>query len=429
MRELRVLHLNTFTNKDNLSYPHYQYHKDLQKLGIPSVVVSAEGDLKEDGVIILSRFRIVPIFISKLIRKVVFSGFLKISKIYFFPEWNLDRIKSKHIIKRLEFNPTVIMVYWTKLAFNFDIIHELSRHYGAEVILCPLDMAHLTGGCHWSDGCKKYESECNDCPLLPSGALINIVQADWKKKVNIFKLISPSVLVFSDSIKKSASFSGLTRNLTQYEILYTVDEMVYKPGDKIDARRKLGIDWTKKILLVGAAHLDNPRKGMSYFLSSLTILAEIKKLIIDNSDILILVIGSRFNMPEIPFRHVHLGYLETQSDLALAYRASDVFACPSIIDSGPLMINQSIMSGCPVVSFDMGVAPDLVFNYETGYRAQLKDVNDFAQGLCSMLDISSESAERVSQNCRNIGLNKFSASGNPKKLSGILLDVLRKSNV
>lgn len=425
--DLKVLHLNTFTYQHNLSYPHYQFHKDLSSIGIPSVIVSAEGDVDEQGVIILNKYRFFPASISKMLRKILFAYFFGIKKIYFYPEWNLDLISSKQIIRRLDFEPKVIMVYWSKLAFNAKVIYDLSVYYGAKVILCPADMAHLTGGCHYADGCQQYKTQCNSCPLLPSG-ISDLVRLTWNIKNGIFQSLRPSLIVGSDAIRKQANVSALTRSLMKYELLLSVDESIYKPGDKISARTSLGIDWSKKIILVGAANLENPRKGMGYFLSALDVLANLKMSSIKNEDVLVLVIGGEFELPDVPFKYFHLGYLKTQSDLALAYRASDVFACPSVNDSGPLMINQSIMSGCPVVSFDMGVAPDLVFNYETGYKAQLKDEKDFALGLRSMLDISDESYKKISENCRNLGLRKFSASENPKKLRQILQDVLSRGD-
>ena len=53
----------------------------------------------------------------------------------------------------------------------------------------------------------------------------------------------------------------------------------------------------------------------------------------------------------------------------------------SIEDSGPMMINESIMCGTPVVCFDMGVARDLVHTGRTGYRAALRDSSDLAFGI------------------------------------------------
>ena len=71
-----------------------------------------------------------------------------------------------------------------------------------------------------------------------------------------------------------------------------------------------------------------------------------------------------------------------------------------------MMINESIMCGTPVVAFDMGVAPDLVINGKTGYRAALKDSIDFSYGIKSIINLGTEKREELSVNCRNIGIRK-----------------------
>ena len=104
------------------------------------------------------------------------------------------------------------------------------------------------------------------------------------------------------------------------------------------------------------------------------------------------------------FPVTRLGYLQGDALLASAYVASDLFVCPSVEESGPMMINESIMCGTPVVSFDMGVAPDLVHSGKTGYRAELKSSADLARGIRQVLDLPPEEARRMSEACREIGL-------------------------
>jgi glycosyltransferase involved in cell wall biosynthesis len=109
-------------------------------------------------------------------------------------------------------------------------------------------------------------------------------------------------------------------------------------------------------------------------------------------------------MLELPFPQTHLGYFPEDKQLALAYQSADIFVCPSVEDAGPMMINESVMCGTPVVSFDMGVALDLVHTGETGYRAKLQDSSDLAQGMYDLLTLDKIEYERISKNCRNLGL-------------------------
>jgi glycosyltransferase involved in cell wall biosynthesis len=106
--------------------------------------------------------------------------------------------------------------------------------------------------------------------------------------------------------------------------------------------------------------------------------------------------------------------------IASAYKAADVFICPSIEDSGPMMINQSLMCGTPVVSFEMGVAFDLVITGETGYRVKLKDTNDMAKGIMNILALDKISYGKMSDNCRKLALDLCSPEVQTAKIEQIL---------
>jgi glycosyltransferase involved in cell wall biosynthesis len=71
------------------------------------------------------------------------------------------------------------------------------------------------------------------------------------------------------------------------------------------------------------------------------------------------------------------------------------------------MINQAIMCGIPSVTYNMGVAMDLVINGSTGYRAKLMDTDDLALGITTLLKLDKTTYELYSKNCRQLALNSF----------------------
>ena len=90
------------------------------------------------------------------------------------------------------------------------------------------------------------------------------------------------------------------------------------------------------------------------------------------------------------------------------------------------MINQSIMSGRPVVAFNTGVAPDLVLNGETGYIAEIKDSRGFSIGLHKILSMSDSKWKVISNKCRELGLSRFSSAVNRVRLTKILSNIVTK---
>jgi glycosyltransferase involved in cell wall biosynthesis len=107
------------------------------------------------------------------------------------------------------------------------------------------------------------------------------------------------------------------------------------------------------------------------------------------------------------FTLVDLGFVDVDT-LAKAYAAADLFACPSIEDSGPMMINESMMSGTPVVSFRMGVAEDLIEDGITGAIAELGNVVEFTEGMRRILLWDMDQHAFARQRCRNLAIEKCS---------------------
>ena len=91
--------------------------------------------------------------------------------------------------------------------------------------------------------------------------------------------------------------------------------------------------------------------------------------------------------------------------LVNAYGVADVFLCSSIEDNGPMMINEALMCGTPVVCFKVGIGNDLV-SKKTGYLSKKFDSEDLAHGLMQVLFDSD--LQKMSQYCRDFALSHYS---------------------
>ena len=132
-------------------------------------------------------------------------------------------------------------------------------------------------------------------------------------------------------------------------------------------------------------------------------------------------------MLDVAFPYKSIGFLNDDRLLALAYQSADVFVCPSVEDAGPMMINEAIMCGTPVVAFDMGVAPDLVHTGRTGYRAKLKDSEDLAKGIAGILDLNEDEYDEMSRNCRQLGLELCSPKVQVEGFERLFKDVANQA--
>lgn len=85
-----------------------------------------------------------------------------------------------------------------------------------------------------------------------------------------------------------------------------------------------------------------------------------------------------------------------------------------------MMINQAILSGCPVIAFKMGAAIDLILDGETGYIAELKDSNDLAECMYKFLKLSDKEKDYLRKTARDIGLQRTSIKSQMPKLMKII---------
>lgn len=197
-------------------------------------------------------------------------------------------------------------------------------------------------------------------------------------------------------------------------MLEIVNEDIFVPvTDKKVARDYFGLsNVDKKIIFIGATFLDEERKGMKELLLSLKYLK--------SKNIFFIIAGTKLK-GSFPFEYKYVGYLN-QKDLVKAYQAADLFICPSLEDSGPLMINQSIMCGTPVVSFDMGSAQDILQTGQTGYKANFNDISDLAYGVDYILSLNKIEYEVMSNTCRKTAEAAYSRNVFKGIVSDLLVD-------
>ena len=130
----------------------------------------------------------------------------------------------------------------------------------------------------------------------------------------------------------------------------------YAPGDAAALRTELGVGSAERVLFFGAQRFDQKRKGMHLLMDALVRLASAWPRNVSLPVLLCAGNATDFSgLRRHGYMLVELGFVGG-AVLAKAYAAANAFACPSIEDSGPMMINEAMMCGTPVVAFRMGVA-------------------------------------------------------------------------
>jgi len=426
---IKILNLSTFDTDGAGSYA-IQMNKLLQDLGFTSKLIVRYASASERSIIpvdYIPRKGSFAFFQKKINRwfrkRSNHVGKKRIKthfKYYFFQDEHDEYTSAKQILHHVHFTPDVILLYWISEFITSKTIKELHEITGARIYWLMMDNAPITGGCHYPWDCNGYKRYCENCPA--------IIEEESNKKafdnLSIKHVNLPISLTFiagSEQDYKRAEDATVCKNRNILKILGLVDENKFKPFDKIQAKEHFGISSNLKVIFFGATKLTEKRKGIDLLINSFSQLKDYLKM----NNIILLYAGPQM-IDLSDYSYTYAGYLK-ENELILAYQAADVFICPSVEDSGPIMINQSLMCGTPVISFNMGAATDLVKDGLTGYLAKNKNPEELVAGIKMIFSLTDCEYSILSQNCRDIALKNFSTHKITNDIRTIIMSTISKT--
>lgn len=169
-----------------------------------------------------------------------------------------------------------VILAWVNQGFcNFADIRRMARA-GKRLIWIMHDMWNLTGICHHAGDCRAYERPegCSHCPMLHSSAGPHDLSArTWAAKAKLYARAGIRFVAVSswlaERCRRSALFAG--QELHTIGNAFPVDEFY---TERRHSRASLGLPPEGKIILMGAARLDDPVKGLPYAVEALNLLAD-----------------------------------------------------------------------------------------------------------------------------------------------------------
>ncbi|NJK33740.1 MAG: glycosyltransferase [Oscillatoriales cyanobacterium SM2_2_1] len=291
---------------------------------------------------------------------------------------------------------------------NFHILHSNYFSYlalpkllrGKAGVFTLHDMWNFTGHCAYSYDCKRWETGCGKCPYLSIQPQVkrDSTALEWRLKQRIYGQIERGAVVCPSQWLSGLAQRSILNRFPIYTVPYGLDLDAYRPLDRDTSRRLLGIDQNKFVLLCGAANLKDTRKGGDLLMQALQMLPLSLK-----SEISLLILGSGggiFKELEM-IEAMPLGYVSSDRLKSAIFSAADLFLFPTRADNLPLILQESMACGTPMVSFDIGGVPDLVRHGITGYLAKAEDAQDFAAKIVQLLE-DPELRQQMAKNCRAI---------------------------
>lgn len=305
--------------------------------------------------------------------------------------------------------PDVVFVHWVSDYANAEFIAELKQLSGAEIVFILVDHALYSGGCHYQIDCQRYKDGCHNCPATTSYIVRRGIERNYAFKK---KWLPQSTIIITKADEYRLSQSSIYNSFRFEKLVAPMDANKFSPAeDRMALRKQWNLPIDKKIVFFGATSLDERRKGMKELIDAF--------LEVQTKDVVYIAAGNVKSL-SLPDNTIAMGYLN-EAQLIQMYQMADVFVCPSLADAGPMMVNQALLCGTPVVAFPVGVSAELVQTGMTGYQAQYGDSADLAKGIDYVLSLSSEEWQMISSNCRKLGVDTYANPNEKNTIQTLIL--------
>ena len=305
----------------------------------------------------------------------------------------------------------IVNLHW--ISDGFFPLADLSK-LKVPIVWTLHDMWAMTGGCHYSGECDRYQEQCQYCPQLNSKTRYDLSCQEFQRKKHLYNKLNPTIVCPSKWLKKCAQNSSTLKNLRIEVIPNGIDTEIFRPIAKETARSLLKLPPKALLILTGSVNINDVRKGFELLKAALEQLKS-------SENFHLVIFG------EVEKSWENLGYpihsLGTMNDdlmLALTYSAVDVFVAPSIQDNLPNTVLEAMACGTPTVAFNIGGMPDLIDSGLTGYLAEPFDIHDLASGIKLVL----KHIPKMSLKSREKAKEKFASSRQAQDYKNLFKDLL-----
>ncbi|MEZ5276212.1 MAG: glycosyltransferase family 4 protein [Opitutaceae bacterium] len=376
---LRVLHINYHSSSGGATRSMLRLHRGLVACGTQSRLLVREGDATDE---VTDRFEAEIPETSRL-NEQLFGYFLQhkgadvhrteaCTSIFTVPFPGFDLVAHPKVQEA-----DVINLHWPSYLLSPVTLGRL-MDLGKPVFWTIHDQWAFTGGCHYSAGCEGYTRDCRDCPQL-AGELSRLPAAIHRERRRQLRNRTLHVVGPSRWIVDCARRSTLLRDQPVHHVPYGIETDIFRPADQGEARAALGLPSDGFILLFGADHLAEKRKGWHHLHAALD---RVSRKLGDSVPLHLAYFGNTpDDLAEIPVTKHELGYIRDDEKLRLAYSAADLFLLPSLEDNQPNTVMEAMACGTPVAGFAVGALPDMITDSENGYLARVGDPEALSESI------------------------------------------------
>lgn len=243
--------------------------------------------------------------------------------------------------------------------FDLRILPELSQR--VPVFITLHDAWLLSGHCAHSFECTRWKTGCSACPDLTIPVPLERDNAayNWKVKRDIYKRSKLYIATPCQWLMDKVNESILMEAESERKVVFNgVNHDVFLPGDKLKARKKLGLESDAFILLFSANGIKKSRwKDFQLMRRAVEIVGDRGGL----GKVIFLALGE--TAPSEYLGSVEIRFMPYRSqpeEVAEFYRASDLYLHGAKADTFPNAVLEALSCGLPTIATAVGGIPEQV---------------------------------------------------------------------
>ena len=250
---MKVLHLSS-SRYGGAGLAAERLHKALLKSRVDSTLITRE--ILEEKATQLDWTYEAKKFKSKLLTYFQMPGKLGIDSLV--TPWTIDfTTEISRLIEIEDFD--VVHLHAT---YNFINFESVVKSFPRGLVITLHDQRLLTGGCHYSRNCQRYQDKCSNCPQarkafqsVIQNQHLDMIELSQKLRKSNLRIVAPSSWLVNE-----ASKSSVLRECNIEQIYNTIPDIYF------DYPKKVCINSEKLVVGFVSNNLRNPYKGLEYLI-------------------------------------------------------------------------------------------------------------------------------------------------------------------
>jgi glycosyltransferase involved in cell wall biosynthesis len=280
---------------------------------------------------------------------------------------------------------------------RFEVVHT----HGVRAGLVGRLAAKIDGGPVMVHTCHTMAEDL----VRGKGALARIKKSIYSISEAKLSSFTGKVVTVSDDLKRRSMDCGIAGrklvtihsgvDLSQYDIL----------EDKRHARGHIGVP--KECRLVGTVARFTPQKNLLDFIRAAKIISR------DHDDVMFALVGDGPENENLKLECQRLGIAHKTvftgfcRDISKILPSFDVFMLSSLWEGHPLSVLEAMAAGVPVVATRVTGIAETIVEGETGYTADVSDVEGLADASMRLLSLPPEKLYGMGQAGRDKAIREF----------------------